>query len=122
MPFCPRCRTEYRPGFTLCADCQVELVDQLEELPAKDSQPNDAGKASWAFLISVYNDVEADLVAGLLTTCGIPTTRAYPGMGTYAKIYFGSSLGVDLYVPAEKLEEARSILGSGSRTKRRLFD
>ncbi|MFY9689494.1 MAG: hypothetical protein WA369_11050 [Candidatus Acidiferrales bacterium] len=27
--FCPVCKTEYRPGFTKCADCGVALVDQL---------------------------------------------------------------------------------------------
>src|SRR4051812_16634520 len=29
MPFCPTCRTEYRPGVTECADCHVALVDSL---------------------------------------------------------------------------------------------
>jgi hypothetical protein len=28
-PFCPRCRSEYRPGFKTCSDCQAELVDEL---------------------------------------------------------------------------------------------
>ena len=27
--FCPRCRCEYRLGFTECADCHVPLVDQM---------------------------------------------------------------------------------------------
>lgn len=27
--FCPRCQAEYRQGFTRCADCDVELVDEL---------------------------------------------------------------------------------------------
>jgi hypothetical protein len=27
--FCPNCRTEYRPGFTQCADCRVDLVASL---------------------------------------------------------------------------------------------
>jgi len=35
--FCPVCRTEYRPGFTKCADCGVDLVATL---PADD--PADA--------------------------------------------------------------------------------
>jgi hypothetical protein len=30
--FCPQCRVEYRPGFTHCTDCDVDLVD--ENLPA----------------------------------------------------------------------------------------
>jgi hypothetical protein len=30
---CPQCKAEYRPGFTHCVDCDVDLVDEL---------PNDA--------------------------------------------------------------------------------
>ncbi len=29
--FCPQCKSEYRPGFTRCADCGVDLVDRLPE-------------------------------------------------------------------------------------------
>ena len=31
--FCPQCKAEYRSGFTRCADCDVELVDQLATAP-----------------------------------------------------------------------------------------
>lgn len=27
MPWCPKCKTEYRGGFTVCADCGSELVE-----------------------------------------------------------------------------------------------
>ena len=37
--FCPRCKAEYRPGFTRCADCDVDLVDQLPLPAAPSSQP-----------------------------------------------------------------------------------
>jgi hypothetical protein len=29
--FCPECRAEYRPGFTRCSDCDVDLVHELPE-------------------------------------------------------------------------------------------
>ena len=32
MPWCPKCKEEYREGITVCADCQVELVDSLEDI------------------------------------------------------------------------------------------
>jgi hypothetical protein len=28
---CPNCKAEYRPGFTSCSDCHVELVEKLPE-------------------------------------------------------------------------------------------
>ena len=34
MPFCPKCKNEYRKGFTVCHECKVPLVDTLEEAEA----------------------------------------------------------------------------------------
>lgn len=31
MPWCPKCRTEYRDGVTECADCKTALVDRLDD-------------------------------------------------------------------------------------------
>ena len=30
--YCPECRAEYRPGFTRCSDCDVDLVHELRKL------------------------------------------------------------------------------------------
>jgi hypothetical protein len=34
--FCPICKSEYRPGFDRCADCDEPLVDSLAEDAAAD--------------------------------------------------------------------------------------
>jgi len=31
MPWCPNCKNEYKPGYTVCADCGATLVETLEE-------------------------------------------------------------------------------------------
>ena len=31
--FCPQCRSEYRPGFSQCSDCNVSLVSVLPPEP-----------------------------------------------------------------------------------------
>ena len=36
--FCPQCHAEYRPGFSRCNDCEVDLVD---ELPAESAAAAD---------------------------------------------------------------------------------
>lgn len=40
MPFCPKCKAEFRAGFTTCNSCHVRLIDHepdgtevIEELP-----------------------------------------------------------------------------------------
>lgn len=39
--YCPKCKAEYRPGFTRCSDCFVDLVDELaaEEPEEEQSAP-----------------------------------------------------------------------------------
>ena len=32
--FCPQCKSEFRTGFTHCADCDVDLVERLPETPS----------------------------------------------------------------------------------------
>jgi hypothetical protein len=32
LPWCPKCSTEYREGFTQCSDCLTDLVDNLQEI------------------------------------------------------------------------------------------
>jgi len=42
--FCPQCKAEYRPGFTRCADCGIDLVDFLpEEEPERLHDKRDDG-------------------------------------------------------------------------------
>ena len=31
MPWCPKCKNEYIEGITTCADCGVELVEELHK-------------------------------------------------------------------------------------------
>ena len=35
MSWCPQCGTEYRPGFSDCADCGVALVDEQPPPPPR---------------------------------------------------------------------------------------
>lgn len=37
MPWCPKCKTEYRDGITVCADCGSALVEDLSA-PVADSE------------------------------------------------------------------------------------
>lgn len=42
MAFCPKCGSEYRAGFKICSECQVELVDELNNLDSTDEETVDA--------------------------------------------------------------------------------
>ena len=41
--FCPNCEAEYRPGFTRCSDCDVALMERLEETEIHSNDPQLSG-------------------------------------------------------------------------------
>lgn len=45
MPVCPKCKNEYREGFTVCAECKCELVDSLETAQEEKPVLSDESKA-----------------------------------------------------------------------------
>jgi hypothetical protein len=57
--FCPKCRTEYREGFSVCADCNSNLVDELppEEVPEF---------AEYVEVLGTYNPADIALIRSIL--------------------------------------------------------
>src|SRR6266446_594330 len=45
--YCPQCEAEYRPGFTRCADCDVELVESLPVASETDEEMRGSGLDSF---------------------------------------------------------------------------
>ncbi len=109
MPWCPRCRSEYRQGFKTCSDCNTDLVDQLEQITNNGDTEYDRE----AYLTSVPNGIEAEIIEALLNSNGIPVLKKFRKAGGYLVIYMGATnFGVDLYVPSKLLEEAKDIIAS----------
>lgn len=66
MPWCPTCKTEYREGITVCADCGAALVDELvDEVEYED-------------LLYIDNEEQANKFVQYLEYSGIPATM-FPG-------------------------------------------
>ncbi len=57
--FCPKCRTEYREGFSVCADCDSDLVDELppEEKPEF---------IDYVEVLGTYNPADIALIRSIL--------------------------------------------------------
>ena len=122
MPWCPNCKTEYRNGFFVCHDCNVELVNQL---PYKDKPESITGESSMGkediiyhfdeetYLITAVDNNQANLIESLLKSYNIPVLKKFRGVGHYLQLYWGFTVfGIDLYVPSLLLATAQDILNN----------
>jgi hypothetical protein len=74
MPYCPDCRTEYRPDVLRCAHCEVELVAALPETDAhKDDRLRQALKEGEGKVaqISLPSYAEACQMVEFLSSKGV---------------------------------------------------
>lgn len=103
MPWCPKCKTEFREGIEICSDCKTELVNKIKEEKIEYDKE--------IFLMCVAGEIEANGVESLLRAHDIPVLKKHKGAGGYLEIYMGmSKAGIDLFVPENLLEEARDIV------------
>jgi hypothetical protein len=115
MPWCPKCKCEYREKFTKCSDCGSELVKVLEVEENLEEREIQGDKVTTendveALLISVSNDIEARIIESKLNAFGVPTAKQFRGInGIYG---FAAFSGIDIYVPSSLLNNAKDILGS----------
>ncbi len=62
--FCPQCRTEYREGFDVCADCDIKLVEVLDPEPDPEFVEYDC-------VLQTYNPADIAIIKSLLDGEGI---------------------------------------------------
>lgn len=115
--FCPQCRTDYRPGFTRCSDCDVDLVEELpsgrrsmERMPDGEMSPE--ALPNWEEMRSVWEGHSALECADLCRE--FQRTRIRYGVDQSVKSRY-LNMEVDwkyqIRVPASDFEKARKVLG-----------
>ncbi|HTF56741.1 MAG TPA: PrsW family glutamic-type intramembrane protease, partial [Planctomycetota bacterium] len=115
MPWCPKCREEFRQGFDRCVDCDVGLVG---ELPPEPTRP----MATYISRVTVYQTTqpsEAILVTSLLEGNGTPAsidnqnaTQWLIGMPTPA-------IPLVVSVATPDADDAKSIVSEAIRARPR---
>ncbi len=103
MPFCPTCRSEYRPGIETCADCGTPLVEELPDLPKHRS-----GHEADVVVCRAPSLPMAEMWAELLGKEGIQCRLAPTNLG--GSIYAPSDQSFELRVPAIDAERALDLL------------
>lgn len=110
MPFCPQCRSEFRPGFDRCSDCDVALVETLP--PERHPEPN------YELLMATADPDLLPLVRSALGAAGIPyvaeggaATSMLPLGPAAASAHSG--VAVEILVPRDRLAEAQALFEDG---------
>lgn len=108
MPWCEKCKLEFSGESEKCLQCGSVLVDKSI---LSQSEFLDDDNVKEVFLTSVAGDIQSELIESKLRSNGIPVLKKYRETGSYLSVLFGSSnLGINLYVPSVKLEDAKQII------------
>lgn len=102
--FCPKCKAEYRAGFTRCADCGENLVEQLpsEEPPVRDKH---ADNAELVQILTTSDMTDVITIKSILDSVGIEYLLRGEQM-----MYIDPYDPVILYVRQEEAENVMAML------------
>ena len=103
--FCPLCKAEYRPGFTRCSDCDVDLVETLPLEPSKPA-PKFVDYAEYTEVLTTFNPLDIAFVKSLLDAEHI----TYFVQGEHFLNVRPLALPARLMVRTDQVEQAEEIL------------
>jgi hypothetical protein len=105
---CPVCGAEYRPGFTVCSDCQVDLVPE----PPRDASPNasiDDNSVDASFAL-VWSGDDARIQAEICEALGRQKVPART-LGSEDHLFnLATRPAFEIYVPADLVNSAREAI------------
>jgi Putative prokaryotic signal transducing protein len=109
--WCPQCRTEYREGTTVCADCGATLVAELPAPKPEHRHNIDEALGTDVPIVEVtrVSATEAEMVAAQLRGAGI--RAAVLGVGTAGELsVIQYTYGSRVMVRSDDLEAAQRLL------------
>ena len=118
MPWCPKCGSEYRDGFTECASCGVKLVDKLTDEQKKQAEMEERrdmvlpeGMSRPVAVFTAKNRLEAESIEDMLRDNDIPVFD-HPAAFRQIQSYSGADarFGVELVVDASQTARARQLI------------
>jgi hypothetical protein len=102
--FCPKCKTEYVEGVTICEDCSAPLVSELP--------PGEEDSQSYRELVQIFTTdrpIEANFIKSLLESNDIECTIQNQYF-TSINILINIAVPITVMVDRENVERAREII------------
>jgi hypothetical protein len=93
-----------------CLNCGTEFEDD-NKCPKCSQEKDD--NMDWELLTTVVNDIDFEMVAGILQMGEIPVIRKVKGIDGFLQIILGTPVsGIDIYVPKDRFQEATDLLNA----------
>jgi len=115
MPFCPKCRYEYKQMVEICPDCNEKLVYSLPEEVSEQTSSDIETYRDWVQIARLTSPQYAEMVVEALRTKNIPAV-ILSGTGHFGQTgQFGVSSfrsvggGYSLMVPKEHVTETDNV-------------
>ena len=113
MPFCPKCKFEYKPEIGVCPDCGEKLGDSLPD-PEADAGHDEYAEDRWKLLYFATNRSAAEFLKETLEASGITCAVKYRGRFFGRGISFGlgavaDAADAEVWVLKEQFDQAREI-------------
>ncbi len=105
--YCPLCGAEYRPGFTVCSDCQVALVPDPPRAGSPNASNDTSDEKSFALVWSGNDSRLHAEICEALDRENIPTRT----LGSEDHLFnLATRPALEVYVPADLVNSAREAL------------
>ncbi|MDF2593601.1 MAG: HAD-superfamily hydrolase, subfamily variant 1 [Clostridia bacterium] len=92
-------------------DFLVDNALEIVDIARGEELSEDAESAEAALLMTVKDELQANIIESLLKVYEIPMRRVFKGNDVFGKIVMGLTVnGIDLYVPSSALLEARGLI------------
>ncbi len=121
MPFCPKCRYEYRPDISVCPDCNEKLVSHLPERLESHEKYDTVDFKNWIPLARFDSQITAEMIIDVLRSKGLPAVilsgagyfglTGQMGLGSFRSIGGAYTVMVSKDFADEAAGEASAILG-----------
>ena len=115
MPYCPKCRYEYKPTIEICPDCGKKLVAELKQKKRKKvatleiSEEKALIEPKLKLLYVSRNLIYANFLKETLKRNGIPCLIKRESMGLIPALVPQSLTDVSIFVREEDFEKSSMI-------------
>jgi hypothetical protein len=116
MPFCPTCKSEFRPGFGRCEDCDAALVAELPAPPSPPVRP-EIPNPGFRTVYSTTEPQDALLMEMLLERSGIDAEVENERSGFSAVGFPTGAAPIAVTVPSADARNAEEIIRQALKSR-----